>query len=147
MTEFVSGRQDFCMTIGADLAEIGPLLDQLSEALNVQNLPDDFRRRVMLAIEEIAVNAIMHGDQGQSVDAGASSISVSLMGEADKFVATIAYDGSDFDSAKPVGPQTSPAGAVGGHGLFLAQTYADRLEHRHDAGHNIVNLEFDRRDA
>ncbi len=140
MTETASGGEELLVKIRADISEIGPLLEKVTEFLGARQISDDIRRRVMLSIEEITVNAIEHGGQPQR------SIEIAVRLAASRILAAVSYHGAEFDPttprANPKSPEKILAGELGGHGLFLTQQVSDRVEYARVTGVNQVKLEF-----
>lgn len=119
----------------ATLAAIGPLLDGLEQALEAAEIPAHAARRTMLSVEEIIANAAMHA--GISKPERAIALAVSLV--ESRLEVVLSYPGGAFD---PSTPRTGPheAETIGGHGIFLVQSFADSVEYRRDGALNVVTI-------
>lgn len=96
----------------ADLEALRVLPDRLSQAIPEATM----RSRVELAVHELCVNAITHGECR-------SSIAIMLWGDAGRTVVEVAYDGITFDPSAPVPVPDEPT--VHGYGLGIVHQLCD----------------------
>ena len=116
---------------------VGALIDGISKVLKDHGLSETARRRILIAIEEVVVNAATH-----RMEPAKGPIDFRLSGTSEALVATIAYDGAEFDTSAPPDRAAPRPNELGGHGLNLAQTFASKIRHRYESGRNHVRLEF-----
>ena len=119
-----------------ELSVVGPMHDAIHAFLSRAGADRPLVRRVMLATEELVVNAIVHGRAGR----GVTSLAVDLRHRPDRIATRIAYDGAPFDPTaarpRPSGTGTRP----GGLGLKLVHNAADAVSYQRRGGRNIVSL-------
>ena len=125
--------------IAAQVAEIAGLLDWVDGVLRDAQLPDTVRRHVMLGIEEVAANAIIHGEMRQ--DDG--PVRTSLLILRDGVQVDLVYGGRAFDPTGPQEPPEPSAETLGGHGLALVRAFSRTFEYRRAGARNHVTLEFE----
>ena len=116
-----------------DLEDVRTLHDAFSERLKARGVSDSDRRRFLVSVEEIVVNALVHARATVSVTANTTDRAVS---------ATVRFGGEPYDVAAAA--RTAKAGhgdRPGGYGLYIAHRYVDRIHHGHADGENIVTLE------
>ena len=92
---------------------------------------------IELAITEIVVNAIKHGQ------ASRIELEVEDLGQAFKFL--IKDDGLCFDPTKQT-PQAMGELREGGYGLGIVQQVSDVFEHRFEQGQNHLSLQISKGD-
>ena len=115
------------------LKDIEALNETLSERLKAAGVSDSDRRRFLVALEEIVVNAIVHAHATVSVTADTAGRLIS---------ATVRYGGEPYDVAAAA--QAAKVGAgdrPGGYGLYIAYRYVDSIHHEHTDGQNVVTLQ------
>lgn len=98
----------------ADLEALRALPAHLAPAIPEATM----RSRVELAVHELCVNAITHGECR-------SSIGVMLWGDAGRRVVEVAYDGLTFDPSAPVAVPDEPT--VHGYGLGIIHRLSDEV--------------------
>jgi serine/threonine-protein kinase RsbW len=102
------------------LAELRPLAEKLENWMRVLGYPRRDLFAVRLALEEAAVNAFRHGNQGDPAKVVRVNYVVSL---AEVFV-EVEDDGPGFDPDRVVDPTAAGnAERVHGRGLFLMRVY------------------------
>ena len=115
------------------LDDMDALHETLSERLKSTGVSDADRRRFLVALEEIVVNAIVHGRAAVSVTADTDDRSIS---------ATVRYGGEPYDVAAAArAAKAGNSDQPGGYGLYIAHRYVDSLRHGHADGQNVVTLE------
>lgn len=126
----------FAARIPADAAAVPPLLDALEAWLAGTGLPREACLDLVLAVDEAVANAILHGYGG---------------GPGEIAVAGAVADGTVElrveDRAPPFDPLGVPPPAleseigersVGGLGIHLIRSLADRVEYRREGDRNIL---------
>lgn len=115
------------------LDDMEALHETLSERFKSTGVSDSDRRRFLVALEEIVVNAIVHGRAAVSVTADTDDRSIS---------ATVRYQGEPYDVAAAArAAKAGTSDRPGGYGLYIAYRYVDSLRHGHADGQNVVTLE------
>ena len=116
-------------------------LAQMVEAFAAANgLPESKTYMLNLALDELIANAVVHGFDG--VAEPRSEITLWVSGTL--LVLTIVDNGRRFDpteSAKPDLSSPLDERAVGGLGLHLVGTFADRVTYQFTEGRNRLTLE------
>ena len=108
---------------------VSGLLDRVDMRLRRAGACDRTRRRLLLSLDEIAINAVEHG-------APTSPLLVRVRPVADGFATTMAYAGRPFD---PTSLCPLPLGAnAGGHGLDIVRAQASQFRYRRVGDANIV---------
>jgi len=115
------------------------LAEWLSEYCERHAISQQACWQLNLALEELMVNAITHGQC--SSEAGAIRITLEISGG--EIVATISDDGIAFDPTAAEPPE--PAGPLenrktGGLGIHLARTFTRSIECERRGGRNIITL-------
>jgi anti-sigma regulatory factor (Ser/Thr protein kinase) len=96
--------------------------------------------RLVLVLEELFTNTVMHGHRGNS-DA---PVLVGLQAAETQLHLHYADNAAPFDPRQYLqtasqDPDVDRA-RLGGHGLWLVAEMAERLEHAHDGGYNRLTL-------
>ena len=118
------------------LDAVGPMHDAIAGFLARAGADASLVHRVMLATEELVVNAILHGRAGRSV----TSLVLDIRHQPGRIATQISYDGDAFDpTAAPPRPGTAD-GRPGGLGLELVRNAADSFSYDRRGGRNIVSL-------
>ncbi|MEM6944301.1 MAG: ATP-binding protein [Pseudomonadota bacterium] len=117
------------------LDDVPAVLDRLDCGLRGLPVQDRPRRRVLMATEELSVNAFMHGGACANCP-----VRVRLECDARSYLVQISFDGSAFDPT-----DTSAAGeqdplTMGGNGLLLVQNLVDEIAYRREGETNLVSM-------
>ena len=122
------------------MSELARAGEWLTEWAQRQALPEDVVFSIRLCLEEILANIVMHG-----FSPGDHTISVGLHCEGSEALVTVIDDGKPFDplaaAAEIQGTSLADA-ALGGRGLILVKSYANRLAYGRDDGCNRLVMGF-----
>lgn len=111
------------------VSAVSALLDRVDAHLRCAGAPDRTRRRLLLSLDEVAINAVEHG-------APTSPILVRVRRIVGGFATIMAYAGPAFD---PTGLCPFPLNVVaGGHGLGIVRAQASKFRYRRVGSANIV---------
>src|SRR5215471_4911373 len=117
-------------SIEPDVSRIPALLDWLSDVCGAAGIGADVAFKVMVAIEEAAMNVISHAFRGAPPPHRAR---LRLAFEPTRLVAELVDNGAAFDPSSQAPPDlTLPLEErdVGGLGIHLMRTMMDRVEYR-----------------
>jgi anti-sigma regulatory factor (Ser/Thr protein kinase) len=102
-------------------------------------LPDDVRRSLNVALDELLANALMHGMAGREN----GSLTVEAKLDHERVNVTITDDGPPFDPLDQAAPDTSLSvdeREFGGLGIHLVRELMDEVSYQRRDGHNVVVL-------
>jgi anti-sigma regulatory factor (Ser/Thr protein kinase) len=128
-----------------ELREVTRLIEWIDAHCAEQGLPEDFKLKLTLALEEAVVNVITHAFKDLPPP---HSITVRLDITDASVVAEIIDNGMGFDpTAAPEPDLSSPVAdrPTGGLGIHLMHSMVDRIRYRRSDGKNILLLETARR--
>lgn len=131
------------MTMDLDMAPsldaLAGLNDQLEDSLLRRGVAADRIGQVRLIVEELASNALHHGECA----ARGLPLRLRVSVDAQALVLELREHGRAFDPARAPAPALA-AGIderpVGGLGLFLVQQLADGLDYRREGDTNVVRV-------
>jgi serine/threonine-protein kinase RsbW len=118
------------------VAAVGDALDRWARAVR---LPDERRRELLLAYDELASNVANHSKGAKELRIGARCLA---SGAA---VLVVEDDGRKFDPLarkKPRTDQPLAERAIGGLGIHLVRELAARLSYERNARNNRIRLEL-----
>ena len=116
---------------------VGPMLDAMSAFLSERpDVQRKLRLRVMLAAEEIVVNAVRHG----ALAPEGPSIGITVRCKASGINTRVIYQGITFDPTKAVADPARRFEMPGGHGLDLVRKIADTFAYCRHGRWNVVAL-------
>ena len=127
------------------LSEIPRLIDWVEARCRADNVADEIRSKMTLAVEEAVANVINHGFAGPS---SSCQIAVRLDISAACVAAEIIDNGRPFDPTAAPDPDLSlplEERQPGGLGIHLMRQLVDRFEYRRSAERNILLLRKARR--
>jgi anti-sigma regulatory factor (Ser/Thr protein kinase) len=127
------------MSVGANPGGLGKVNAAFAAFAERHALPDDVRRSLNVALDELLANALSHGAAGR--DNGSVSVAVEL--ERERVNVRISDDGPPFDPFKQAAPDTTLSvddRAIGGLGIHLVREMMDEVSYQRDDGHNVVLL-------
>lgn len=122
-----------------DVASLVAATTELEKLLGRANVPGEVVYSCSLALEEIFTNIIRHA----YADAGAHEVRFVVRLTADHVVLEFADDGRAFDplAAKPPDLERPHAERpIGGLGIHLVRTLADRVDYARAGGHNRLTV-------
>jgi serine/threonine-protein kinase RsbW len=134
----------FHQIIANDFANLGGLMEGATEFLESQGVDAQAVYRINLALEEMVTNIIKYGYD----EPGRHKIEVTLDVGAKEVALVIIDDGHDFN---PVLHERKPPAEkleereIGGLGIHLMKKLLGRMEHRREAGRNILEITILRR--
>jgi len=129
------------LNVEPQVSEIPRLLDWVEACCGAEGMADELRYKVMLALEEAVTNVINHAFAGVPTP---HLIRVRLDISDVLFAAEVIDNGRVFDPTSVPDPDlTLPLEqrTPGGLGIHLMRNVMDRLQYRHEAGHNTLRLE------
>lgn len=130
------------VSIPARLSEVRELSSMVEAFGDAHGLPDPKVFVINLALDELITNIVMHGLE----DAGAVRIDITLRVDESTLFLVVEDNGNPFDPTRDAEPDTSSAlqeRPVGGLGLHLVKSFADRMEYNFVDGKNRLTVEHD----
>jgi anti-sigma regulatory factor (Ser/Thr protein kinase) len=127
-----------------DVAELRRLSEWIRAYAGEAGLDENLTYHVDLCLDEAVSNVIRHGYE----NGVRGTVTVSLELLDDRLRAVVADAGREFNplrQAAPAAPTSLEDVRVGGFGIYLMRSYADRLEYLRDGDRNILTLHFRRR--
>jgi serine/threonine-protein kinase RsbW len=135
------------VTTSLRLSEVRDLLTRVEEFGDANQLPVPKVFVVNLALDELITNAVTHGSFENASD---PKIEVHLRVDHNVLILTIEDNGTMFDPTIDTVPDTMSSlerREVGGLGLHLVKTFADRVSYEFVGGKNCLTLEHDLKPA
>ena len=132
-------RHGFEMSVGADPDGVGKVNTAFAEFARTQRLPDDVRRSINVALDELLANELSYGMAGR--EAGVLKVEAEL--DQERLTLTLTDDGPPFDPFSQADPDTSLSvedRPIGGLGLHLVRKLMDQVSYERRDGHNVVVL-------
>ena len=132
-------RHGFQMSVGADPGGLEKVHTGFTAFAEANAIPDEVRRSLNVALDELLANALSHGMAGRS--AGSVSVDVELGHE--RVRVRIEDDGPPFDPFRQATPDTSLSvdeRSIGGLGIHLVREMMDEVSYQRHDGHNVVVL-------
>ena len=139
--------EDLHVTLSPRLSELHDLSTMVEEFGDEHRLPVPKVFVINLALDELITNAVTHGSFEDATD---PKIEVHLRVDHDILILTIEDNGTMFDPTIDTVPDTMSSlerREVGGLGLHLVKTFADRVSYEFVAGKNRLTLEHDLKPA
>ncbi len=130
------------VSISPRLSAVRSLAQMVEEFGDANKLPDQQVYMVNLALDELITNAVSYGLRGIA----RPKISVTLQVTDRLLVLTLEDNGHRFDPTQNTDPDLSSTvdeRPVGGLGLHLVKTFADRVRYEYADGRNRLTLEHD----
>jgi serine/threonine-protein kinase RsbW len=129
----------FSRRIPGSFSEIHPLGQAISEWALAHSVPPKVINGVILMLDELITNVVMHGFR----DSGEGSIEVTLSIDGDSIDAMVRDSARAFDPFSiPEADTTLPADerAIGGLGVHFVRKMSDSFSYRRDGDINEVKL-------
>ena len=139
--------EDLHVTLSPRLSKLHDLSAMVEEFGDEHGLPVPKVFVVNLALDELITNAVTHGSFENASD---PKIEVHLRVDHDILILTIEDNGSMFDPTIDTEPDTESSldrREVGGLGLHLVKSFADRVSYEFVGGKNRLTLEHDLKPA
>ncbi len=129
------GNTELTLSLPRQLNSIGGSLERISVLLVRNGISNSLRRKILLATEEVSVNAIVHG--GEEAD---DPLKIAVAISAQTVLVSVEYTGPEFDPSQSRFEKPADASTLGGHGLNLINKLAEKVSYSHVAGINSVEL-------
>ena len=134
--------EDLHVTLSPRLSAVRNLSRMVEEFGDANQLPEPKIYMVNLALDELITNAVTYGFDGIAYP----KIEITVRVTDTTLVLTMVDNGTKFDPTADTHPDVSSGieeRAVGGLGLHLVKTFADRVSYEFVDGKNRVTLEHD----
>ena len=138
----ITGKLD--VNLSARLTELQSLAAMVEAFGESRELPSRTTFIINLALEELVTNTLVHGSFPDGVE---PMIEIGLSVENNSVVVSMQSNGGRFDPTQDTNPDTSSAledRSIGGLGLHLVKSQADRVSYAWDEerGINRLTLEY-----
>ena len=134
--------EDLHVTLSPRLSAVRNLSRMVETFGNANQLPEPKIYMVNLALDELITNAVTYGFDGIACP----KIEITVRVTDTALVLTMVDNGTKFDPTADTHPDVSSGiaeRAIGGLGLHLVKTFADRLSYEFVDGRNRLTLEHD----
>ena len=128
------------VSLSPRLSAVRSLAQQVEEFGDAHELPEQQIYMINLALDELITNTVSYGLRG----IGQPKIDVTLRISDTLLVLTLEDNGQRFDPTQNTNPDlSSPVDErpIGGLGLHLIKTFADRIDYEYSEGRNRLTLE------
>ena len=135
------------VTLPVRVSELRDLATMVEDFGDANNLPAPKVFAINLELDELITNTVIHGSFEAGID---PRIDIHLRVESDILILTMEDNGKPFDPTFDTEPNTtSPLESreVGGLGLHLVKSFADRVSYEFVEGKNRSTLEHDLKPA
>ncbi|MFT0893037.1 ATP-binding protein [Pseudochelatococcus sp. G4_1912] len=131
------------LTLRASLDALPMLLDSADSALHGYGIDDESCATILLSIDEVFSNIILHGQ----LDASSDVIQFTLSPDKDGVSIDICDPGPPFDAAKAAHSAAASNGPIsdipiGGWGLLLVQAFTANIQYVRENSTNHIRLSF-----
>jgi anti-sigma regulatory factor (Ser/Thr protein kinase) len=129
----------FQKMIGATSGDVAALLEDFSRFATGDRMPAAVRRDLLVVLDELLANVVMHG-VGTQPD-GSATVSVDVRPDAVHI--TVADNGPPFDPLARALPDTTLSvdeRPIGGLGIHLVQRLVDHTHYAREQARNILTL-------
>lgn len=129
----------YTLKLQSEFTEAERIPDFIEGISNEENLDEDLKGKVMLALSEAATNAIVHGNK----EVYEKTVDIRVKIDNIKVVITVQDEGQGFNPEDTPDPMKEEnLLAIGGRGLFLMDEYADNVTY--SKGGRLVTMRFNR---
>ena len=131
------------LTIGTNGEDVRRASDWLSATCRQHEVPEALVERLLLCLNEVLANVIVHGGHAALASPVRLMLEVSIDGGSGKAGVTVSDAGVAFDplSVPPRAlPKTLDEASGGGLGLVMIRRCADWLDYRNEHGHNYLTF-------
>ena len=135
-------RDELRVSLSPRLSAVRSLAQMVEEFGDANRLPDQKVYLINLALDELITNTVRYGLHGVA----RPRIEVDLRVDDTVLVLTMVDNGRKFDPTQETSPDLSSAveeRPIGGLGLHLIKTFADRVDYEYVDGRNRLTLEYD----
>ncbi len=130
------------VTIPARLSEVRELSSMVEEFGDANGLPDPKVFVINLALDELITNTVTHGLE----DKADAEIRIRMRVRADTLILVMEDNGQPFDPTEDTNADITSSleeRAIGGLGLHLVKSFADRVSYEFVEGRNRLTMEHD----
>ena len=130
------------VSLSPRLSAVRSLAQMVEEFGDANRLPDQQIYMINLALDELITNTVSYGLRGIA----RPKIEVALEISDSMLVLTMVDNGQKFDPTQDTDPDLSSTveeRPIGGLGLHLIKTFADRVNYEYSDGRNRLTLEHD----
>ena len=132
-------RQGFRMAVSAHPGGVEEVNATLAGFAEAHALPEEVRRSISVALDELIANALSHGQTGRDP----CSVTVDVELDEKRVTVTLTDDGTPFDPFEQDAPDTTLSvdeRPIGGLGLHLVGELMDQVSYQRRGNHNVVVL-------
>jgi anti-sigma regulatory factor (Ser/Thr protein kinase) len=132
-------RHEFRLSVGADPGGVREVNAAFAGFAEAHGLPEDVRRSLNVAIDELLANALSHGQTGRDP----CSVTVEVELDQERVTVIVTDDGTPFDPFARAAPDTTlpvEERPIGGLGIHLVGQLMDEVSYQRREGHNVVVL-------
>lgn len=129
----------FEVTIKNRLSEIESVVKGFTEFTEKHEVPDDFRRKISITLDELLNNIISYGYD----DEGEHDIEICFDLHEDRLSITVTDDGVPFNPFNQAEPDTEAAAGerqIGGLGIHIVRSIVEKVGYKRSGEKNIVTL-------
>lgn len=119
----------------ADYDSIEQLIDEANVLLKEKQCPEDARREICTAFDEICANIVDYAYSGEE-----GRFEVSLTVGENYLEAVISDSGMPFDPLAAEEPALSDELQTGGFGIFIVKRFMDEVEYSREGGENRLRI-------
>ena len=134
--------EEFHVTIPARLSEVRELSGMVEAFGDANGLPDPKVFVINLALDELITNTVTHGLE----DKADAEIRIAMRVDAGTLILVMEDNGHPFDPTRDTDADVSSSleeRAIGGLGLHLVKSFADRISYEFVEGRNRLTMEHD----
>ncbi len=134
--------EELNVTIPARLSEVRELSSMVEEFGDANGLPDPKVFVINLALDELITNTVTHGLE----DKADAEIRIRMRVRADTLILVMEDNGQPFDPTENTNADITSSleeRAIGGLGLHLVKSFADRVSYEFVEGRNRLTMEHD----
>ena len=127
------------MSVGAHPGGVGEVNAALAGFAEAHGLPEDVRRDLSVALDDLIANALSHGQTGPDP----CSVTVEVKLDQERVTVIVTDDGPPFDPCARAAPDTSLSveeRPIGGLGIHLVGQLMDKVDYQRRDNHNVVVL-------
>ena len=138
----MSRKDELHIALSPRLSAVRGLSQMVEEFGDANNVPEPKIYMVNLALDELITNSVSYGFGGVAHP----KIGITLRVSATKLVLEMEDNGTKFDPTQDTNPDVSSSvedRSVGGLGLHLVKSFADRVSYEFADGKNRLVLEHD----
>ena len=134
--------EEFDVTIPARLSEVRELSGMVEAFGDANGLPDPKVFVINLALDELITNTVTHGLE----DMAEAEIRITMRVDAGMLTVVMEDNGQPFDPTQDTQADVTSSleeRSVGGLGLHLVKSFADRISYEFVEGRNRLTMEHD----